>query len=593
MERIRVLAIAPYEGLKELIISYAAQHHEFEIDAMVGDLADGLDLVRTTDLSAYDAIFSRGGTKEMIEGFVSIPVIDIIPSIYDMLRYIRLAQNYHGKFAVVGFRNITKIAEKLVMLMGIPLSVYTISSVENAEPTVFGLKEEGYSLIIGDAIATSIAAKYQMANILITSGTESIQEAFSLVRQICSASKAFRQQNQMLTHILHAFHEGIFVYHADQETLIYSNRAQDQAEYSEILQHLPDYFPALAQNDKVSDIRSFGQTDRLWRINGCRLQENGERYILFRISQMKAVPAAIRKSTSFYHTIRAGQVDNSCNRIGLMEDALKQAAAFAQSALPVCVLSARGTPAESIVQAIHEGSVYRNQPLVCIDLGDLQGKQLSWLLENEASPLYAVDTSICLKYPEQMNPDQQALLISYIQDTLLHKRNRVIYLMEAQSCGQSALFSALVAQECLLLHIPRLADDLENFSSIVSLYLSQLNIMLGKQAFAIQEGGMEMLRAYSWPGNQEQLRRVLKELLLLSSHGIISCKHITQVLHAESSVYHTAVYPAMTYSGTLEEITQGIVQHVLKEENGNKVKTAQRLGIGRSTLWRILNRETH
>ena len=40
--------------------------------------------------------------------------------------------------------------------------------------------------------------------------------------------------------------------------------------------------------------------------------------------------------------------------------------------------------------------------------------------------------------------------------------------------------------------------------------------------------------------------------------------------------------------GTLEEINTRIAYAVLKEENMNRTKTAERLNIGPSTLWRML-----
>jgi transcriptional regulator with PAS, ATPase and Fis domain len=46
--------------------------------------------------------------------------------------------------------------------------------------------------------------------------------------------------------------------------------------------------------------------------------------------------------------------------------------------------------------------------------------------------------------------------------------------------------------------------------------------------------------------------------------------------------------PAQAVTGTLEEITQRIVMQVFREENYNQSRTAARLGISRTTLWRML-----
>ena len=42
------------------------------------------------------------------------------------------------------------------------------------------------------------------------------------------------------------------------------------------------------------------------------------------------------------------------------------------------------------------------------------------------------------------------------------------------------------------------------------------------------------------------------------------------------------------FTGTLQEITLQIVRAVFMEESKNRQKTADRLGISRSTLWRML-----
>lgn len=50
----------------------------------------------------------------------------------------------------------------------------------------------------------------------------------------------------------------------------------------------------------------------------------------------------------------------------------------------------------------------------------------------------------------------------------------------------------------------------------------------------------------------------------------------------------TEVIPAPAVTGTPEESTQRIVMQVFREENYNQSRTAARLGISRTTLWRML-----
>ena len=47
----------------------------------------------------------------------------------------------------------------------------------------------------------------------------------------------------------------------------------------------------------------------------------------------------------------------------------------------------------------------------------------------------------------------------------------------------------------------------------------------------------------------------------------------------------------LNLEGTLDQINQQIIHRVLEEEAGNQSRTARRLGISRTTLWRLLNNQ--
>ena len=47
--------------------------------------------------------------------------------------------------------------------------------------------------------------------------------------------------------------------------------------------------------------------------------------------------------------------------------------------------------------------------------------------------------------------------------------------------------------------------------------------------------------------------------------------------------------PAIDLSRPLKEIERNIIQYVYQRENMNQTLAAKKLGISRSTLWRVLN----
>ena len=50
----RILTIAPYQGLKEMINEAISDRDDLEMTIRIGDLANGLEIVRSYDLDDFD-----------------------------------------------------------------------------------------------------------------------------------------------------------------------------------------------------------------------------------------------------------------------------------------------------------------------------------------------------------------------------------------------------------------------------------------------------------------------------------------------------------------------------------------------------------
>ena len=113
----KILGIAPYEGLRELMTVLADRRDDMILDAHTADYTDGLEIAENTDLSGYDAIISRGGIVDILRENLSIPVIAIQFSQYDILKAINLAKSTGKNFAIVGFPRTVETADMLCKLL--------------------------------------------------------------------------------------------------------------------------------------------------------------------------------------------------------------------------------------------------------------------------------------------------------------------------------------------------------------------------------------------------------------------------------------------------------------------------------------------
>ena len=94
-EKIRILGIAPYEGLKSVMQKMAADRNDIDLTVYVGDLQKGAELAQKNFHGNFDVIISRGGTAEMIGSLTDLPVIEITLSVYDVLRAIKTVSYTH------------------------------------------------------------------------------------------------------------------------------------------------------------------------------------------------------------------------------------------------------------------------------------------------------------------------------------------------------------------------------------------------------------------------------------------------------------------------------------------------------------------
>ena len=124
------------------------QRPELELISTVASLPTWRQALQSVPSSSYDVIISRGGTARALRQVSGVPVVEIGVSIYDMLCSLKNAQNYTGKFAVMGHPNITNCAMQLSDLMQYDVTVCTIHNDSDIKQELLRLKNEGCNLIL-------------------------------------------------------------------------------------------------------------------------------------------------------------------------------------------------------------------------------------------------------------------------------------------------------------------------------------------------------------------------------------------------------------------------------------------------------------
>lgn len=104
------------------------------------------------------------------------------------------------------------------------------------------------------------------------------------------------------------------------------------------------------------------------------------------------------------------------------------------------------------------------------------------------------------------------------------------------------------------------------------------------------EAALKPLTAYHWPGNVRELENVLERIAVFARHdGRVEEKHVRQAM-ADIDFAQPAPSLTVPLEGDLEQIRKRIVLETINQVGGSKKLAAERLGISRTQLWRILNK---
>jgi len=315
-----------------------------------------------------------------------------------------------------------------------------------------------------------------------------------------------------------------------------------------------------------------------------------------------------------------------------MREIYKLIGVMASNTVTVLIEGETGTGKDLVARAIHAGSDRKEQPFIPVDCGALPDELLeSELFGYEEGAFTGAKTegkpgrfeladsgTLFLDEVGNMTPALQVRLLRALQTQEIERLGgtrtlkvnvRVIAAtnQELEDMVKRGQFreDLYYRFKRVALHLPPLRERREDIPLLVTHFLQLIQEELGKPIRGISEDGMQLLQGYAWPGNVRELENCLRSAVALCRADVILPENLPTEIQTRDLAYPTDVSQLVpSFKSILQDVTRGaiaegrsglygeviatldkaLIELVSDEFSGNHSKTADLLGMSRTTL---------
>ena len=282
----------------------------------------------------------------------------------------------------------------------------------------------------------------------------------------------------------------------------------------------------------------------------------------------------------------AGWLAGSSAAICHLRSQIRRVAPYFRTAL---LVGERGCGEEAAAQALYQLSPVSDRPFATLMPAEVESL---FDLDNASDSLAAYGL-LYLPRPESLPRTVQIALLR-----LVRKRGpqapRIVAFAEhgLRPLVSSGGFSAELADSLgsLRITIPPLRDRREDIPALLTHILQNIATQSGTPPPQMAPDLLEAATRHPWYGNLNQLHSVAEGLMARAPNLVLHTPDLQAVLDATPQPPQRDRHEIRMMR--LDDVIQEHIRAVLFACNGNKLRTAEVLGISRSTLYRMLDTPT-
>lgn len=300
----------------------------------------------------------------------------------------------------------------------------------------------------------------------------------------------------------------------------------------------------------------------------------------------------------------------------IMLKAKELAMEAAKTKSTILITGETGTGKELFAQAIHNFSLRASQPFVAINCGALPYDLVESTLFGYAPGTFtgakkqgqrgafeqANGGTLFLDEISEMPYDLQVKLLRVIQERevvrlgdakvmpvdvrIITSTNRKLPDLVQRGEFRVDLFFRINVME---IKIPPLRNHKQDLLALLDVHCKKFSNIMGKRVHDIAPEVFEVLTMYDWPGNVRELQNCMEyafNILGVNDHSIL-IQHLPPYITGRND---NSGNESMLFQQYMDKAEKEIVSKALALCANNRVKTANLLGLNRTTLWRIIKK---
>jgi PAS domain S-box-containing protein len=287
---------------------------------------------------------------------------------------------------------------------------------------------------------------------------------------------------------------------------------------------------------------------------------------------------------------------------------------IAETDSTVLIQGASGTGKELFAKAIHNVSHRKNKPFIKVNCGALPDTLLESELFGYEKGAFtdarkdkpgrfalANGGTIFLDEVGDMSPSLQVKLLRVLQEKeyeplgstspkktdvrVIAATNKDISKLVNEGKFRDDLYYRL---NVVKIDLPLLSQRREDIPLLIDTFVRKFNAKTGKKILGVSDQALRLLLKYDYPGNVRELENIIEHAFVLCGKDRIDL----ECLPTEITEGQMEIGPSLPIEEErpFEQAEAKIIEKTLKKHGGDRIKTANELGIGRTTLWRKIKK---